>query len=69
MMQPETIRVTRSIGAALTDSDRFGWQVSYVERQFETREEAETEADRLRYNPTDAEIKAMGEGRFVDSND
>lgn len=65
-MRPEEIKVTRSIGAALSDSEVGGWQVSYVERQFRTKQEAEDEADRLRYRPTDAEVKAMSEGRFVD---
>lgn len=65
-MRPEEIKVTRSLGAALTDSDIGGWQVSYCERDFRTRDEAELEANRLRYNPTEAESKAMSEGRFVD---
>lgn len=60
------IKVTRCLGAALSDSDRFGWQVSYIQRQFETREQADNEADRLRHNPTAAEEKAINEGRFVD---
>lgn len=65
-MRPEEIKVTRSIGAALTDTEIGGWRVSYIQREFPTRSEANSEADRLRYRPTDAEAKAMSEGRFVD---
>lgn len=35
------IKVTRSLGAAMSDSERFGWQVSYVEREFETKADAD----------------------------
>lgn len=66
-MKPEEIKITRSFGDALFgDPERGGWQVSYVRRRFETRDEANHEADRLRYNPTTTETKAMSEGRFVD---
>ena len=54
-MSTTQIKVTRCLGAAMSDSDRFGWQVSYVERQFETKAEAQVEADRLRSQPTEAE--------------
>ena len=67
-MKPEQIKVTRSLGAAMSDSDRFGWQVSYVQRQFDTRAQADAEADRLRYNPSPSEAKAMSDGRFVDAD-
>jgi len=65
-MRLPIIKVTRSLGAALTDSDKFGWRVSYFQREFDTRELAEAEADRLRHAPTAAEEKAINEGRFVD---
>ena len=65
-MSETVIKVTRSLGAALSDSDRFGWQVSYCQRQFETKAAAEAEADRLRHALTPAEAKAISEGRFVD---
>jgi hypothetical protein len=40
--------------------------ISYVKRQFQTKQEASNEADRLRSRPTSAEVKAIAEGRFVD---
>lgn len=60
------IKVTRCLGAALSDSDRLGWQVSYIERQFDTKAEAQIESERLRSRPTMAEAKAISEGRFID---
>jgi hypothetical protein len=60
------IKVTRSFGAALSDTDIGGWMVSYIKRQFQTKQEASNEADRLRSRPTSAEVKAIAEGRFVD---
>jgi hypothetical protein len=65
-MTTVTIKVTRCFGAALSDSDEGGWQVSYVKRQFQTRAEAEVEADRLRTQPTPSEARAISEGQFVD---
>jgi hypothetical protein len=65
-MSTVEIRVTRCIGAALSDTDIGGWMVSYVKRQFQTKREASDEADRLRSRPTSAEVKAIAEGRFVD---
>jgi hypothetical protein len=66
-MSTVEIRVTRCIGAAATsDSDIGGWMVSYIKRQFQTKQEASDEADRLQSRPTSAEVKAIAEGRFVD---
>jgi len=65
-MSTVQIKVTRCIGAAMSDSDLGGWMVSYVKRQFQTKQEASDEADRLRLRPTSAEARAIAEGRFVD---
>jgi hypothetical protein len=65
-MSTVEIRVTRCIGAALSDTDIGGWMVSYVKRQFQTKQEAGNEADRLRLRLSAIEAKAIAEGRFVD---
>ena len=65
-MSTVEIKVTRCIGAATSDSDIGGWMVSYIKRQFQTKQEASNEAGRLRSRPTSAEVKAIAEGRFVD---
>jgi hypothetical protein len=51
-MSTVEIKVTRCIGAATSDSDIGGWLVSYIKRQFQTKQEASDEADRLRSRPT-----------------
>ena len=65
-MKKFKIIVTRSMFYAFSDSSRGGWQVSYVERNFDTKGEAEEVASYLRDNPSDSVRTAMSEGRFVD---
>lgn len=60
------IKVTRNIGFALSNTERGGWQVSYVNREFDTRGEAERVAKQLRESPTPEQAEALAEGRFVD---
>jgi hypothetical protein len=65
-MKHNAIKVTRCLGAVMSMTEMGGWQVSYVYRQFQTREAATIEAQRLQTTPTATEAKAMREGRFVD---